>query len=163
VVGAGDPEGFIALHAMPAGEDVHLGLVEHVAHVEAAGDVWRRQQDGKGLRGLRGLAVQAIAFGGLRSGFCGWLGEEVFADPEFGPFFFNGGGVVGFGEVVGHEVWSSIQAGPRGLNSVAGWAISLLRPTPHDSTGAGIYASDLLLALGGPISNALAFLSSVVD
>jgi hypothetical protein len=38
-----------AAHAMPAGEDVHLRLVEHVAHVQAAGDVGRGQQDGEGL------------------------------------------------------------------------------------------------------------------
>ena len=30
------------------------------------------------------------------------LGEEVFADPVFGPVIFNGGGVVGFGQVVRH-------------------------------------------------------------
>ena len=45
VVGAGKPEGAAARHATPAGEDVHLRLVEHVAHVQAAGDVGRRQQD----------------------------------------------------------------------------------------------------------------------
>ena len=50
VVGAGDPERGLAAHAVPAGEDVHLGLVEHVAHVQAAGDVGRREQDGEGLR-----------------------------------------------------------------------------------------------------------------
>ena len=36
-----------AQHAMPADEDVHLRVVEHVAHVQAAGDVGRRQQDVK--------------------------------------------------------------------------------------------------------------------
>ena len=41
VVGAGEPEGAAAGHATPAGEDVHLRLVEHVAHVQAAGDVGR--------------------------------------------------------------------------------------------------------------------------
>ena len=29
---------------MPAHDDVHLRLVEHVAHVQAAGDVRRRKQ-----------------------------------------------------------------------------------------------------------------------
>ena len=29
-------------------------------------------------------------------------GEEIFADPVFGPVIFNGGGVVGFGQVVRH-------------------------------------------------------------
>jgi hypothetical protein len=49
VVGAGNPDGGVAGHAMPAREDVHLGLVEHVAHVQAAGDVGRRQQLDEGL------------------------------------------------------------------------------------------------------------------
>ena len=51
VIGAGEPEGAAAAHATPAGEDVHLRLVEHVAHVQAAGDVGRRQQNGEGLAG----------------------------------------------------------------------------------------------------------------
>ena len=38
-------------HAVPAGQDVHLRLVEHVAHVQAAGHVGRRQQAGnEGMR-----------------------------------------------------------------------------------------------------------------
>jgi hypothetical protein len=32
---------------VPASEDVHLGLVEHVAHVQAAGDVGRGEEDGE--------------------------------------------------------------------------------------------------------------------
>ncbi len=47
VVGAGDPEGEVAKHAVPAGENVHLGLVEHVAHVETAGDVGRGEENGE--------------------------------------------------------------------------------------------------------------------
>ncbi len=54
VVGAGEPKGAAARHATPAGEDVHLRLVEHVAHVEAAGDVGRREQDSEGLAGGEG-------------------------------------------------------------------------------------------------------------
>jgi len=42
VVGAGQPESAPCTHAPPAGEDVHLRLVEHVAHMQAAGDVGRR-------------------------------------------------------------------------------------------------------------------------
>ena len=51
VVGAREPEGLVAEHAVPADEDVHLGLVEHVAHVEAAGDVGRRQENREGVAG----------------------------------------------------------------------------------------------------------------
>ena len=40
------------------------------------------------------------------------LGEEVFADPVFGPVVFNGCGVVGFRQVVGHEVfWRALHVG----------------------------------------------------
>ena len=104
VVGAGNPEGAAAAHAPPAGEDVHLRLVEHVAHVQAARDVGRRQQNDK-----RGLGVQALVLdwsGG--SAGCG-LDEEIFADPVAGPMIFNGGGVVGFGQVVRHV---SVRRGP---------------------------------------------------
>jgi hypothetical protein len=51
VVGAGNPEAGVSGHAVPAGEDVHLRLVEHVAHVQAAGDVGRREQLDEGLPG----------------------------------------------------------------------------------------------------------------
>ncbi len=41
VVGAGEPEGDVAAHAMPADGDVDFGVLEHVAHVERAGDIGR--------------------------------------------------------------------------------------------------------------------------
>ena len=49
VIGAGDPEGVFAEHAMVAGEAVHDRLVEGVAHVEGACDVRRRELDGEVL------------------------------------------------------------------------------------------------------------------
>src|SRR5208283_3598625 len=48
VVGAGQPEDFLAVHARLAGEDVLDGVVEDVAHGEHAGDVRRRDDDGIG-------------------------------------------------------------------------------------------------------------------
>ena len=48
VVGAGEPEDFLAVHARLAAEDVLDGGVEDVAHVEHAGDVWRRNDNGMG-------------------------------------------------------------------------------------------------------------------
>ena len=45
VVGARHPQREPSAHAPPAGENVHLRLVEHVAHVQAAGDVGRGQKD----------------------------------------------------------------------------------------------------------------------
>ena len=46
VVGAGEPEHFLAQHAGAAGEDVLDGVVQHVAEVEHARDVRRRDDDG---------------------------------------------------------------------------------------------------------------------
>ena len=78
----------IAAHAVPAGEDVHLRLVEHVAHVQAAGDVGRRQQHGEVALG--GALVER---GGVK---------EIFTHPVLGPVLFNGGGIVGFRKFVRH-------------------------------------------------------------
>ncbi len=46
VVGAGQPEHFLAVHARLAGKDVLDGVVEHVPHVQHARDVGRRDDDG---------------------------------------------------------------------------------------------------------------------
>ncbi len=45
VVGARLPQGVFALHALVADHGVHDGLLERVAHVQAAGDVRRRDHD----------------------------------------------------------------------------------------------------------------------
>ena len=42
MVRAGDPVGQLIAHPMPARQDVHLCLVEHVAHVQPAGHIRRR-------------------------------------------------------------------------------------------------------------------------
>ena len=81
VVGAGNPEGAAAAHAAPAGEDVHLRLVEHVAHVQAARDVGRRQQDGKRRAG--GLAVSRSL--DRRGGSRVWAGRRDFRGPSSRP------------------------------------------------------------------------------
>ena len=58
VVGARLPQGVAALHAAEAHQAVHDRVVEAVAHVQAAGDVRRRDHDGVGLAGtLRGEVV----------------------------------------------------------------------------------------------------------
>ena len=49
VVGAGDPEGGVALHPLEAGQDVLQGAVQRVTHVELACDVGGRHDDGEGL------------------------------------------------------------------------------------------------------------------
>ena len=45
VIGAGKPEGVVADHAMPADGDIDLGVLQHVADVERAGDVGRRDDE----------------------------------------------------------------------------------------------------------------------
>ena len=42
VIGARQPQRVVAAHAMPADRDIDVGVLEHVAHVERAGDVGRR-------------------------------------------------------------------------------------------------------------------------
>ena len=85
VVGPGQPENFLAVHARLAAEDVLDCVVEHVAHVEHAGDIRRRDDDG-----IRGL-------GGLRIG-----GEATLLQPEVIPFVLHGLRFVGFGNF-GHK------------------------------------------------------------
>ena len=58
VVHAGEPEGAFAAHAMPADEHVNLRVLEHVADVNRAGDVWRGKRDRK-----RAAAAVAGVFG----------------------------------------------------------------------------------------------------
>ncbi len=92
VVGARHPEGAVALHAAPADEDVLQGVVEGVAHVERAGDVGGRDDDGEGRAGAGGIGAEVsgrlpgrvvaglharriVAVGlGFRHGTCGMAG-----------------------------------------------------------------------------------------
>ena len=89
VVGAGNPGGVEALHAVVARQAVHDGLVKRMAHVQRAGDVGRGQLDGKGWGvgiGLAGAAHARMA---------------VVAPLPFGaPVGFQGGGFKGFGEAL---------------------------------------------------------------
>ena len=81
VVGARQPEDFLAVHARLAAEDVLDGVVEDVAHVEHAGDVRRRDDDGE------------RRLGGRRVG-----GEATLLQPEGVPFVLNGLRLVSFGK-----------------------------------------------------------------
>ncbi len=89
VIGPREPQGDKAAHAMPAHDDVHLRLVEHVAHVQATGNVRRRQEKRK-----------------HRTGFTRrWRldGEQLFFDPVVGPACFNRAWLVRFRQFVRHE------------------------------------------------------------
>src|SRR5690554_4978729 len=74
VVGARLPQCIAALHAAVTNQRIHDGVVEAVTHVQAAGDVWRRNHDGIWLAGALGGEIQ-IAFPVLiPGGFNGvWL------------------------------------------------------------------------------------------
>ena len=61
VVRTGKPQGAVALHALIAGQNVLQRRVQRVAHVELAGDVGRRHDDGIGLFVGIGFGLEAVA------------------------------------------------------------------------------------------------------
>ena len=61
VVGAGHPQGGIALHPLGADQDILHGVVHRVAHVQLTGDVRGRHHDGKGLLVGVSLRVEVAA------------------------------------------------------------------------------------------------------
>ena len=75
------PEHVLAAHALEADQDVLQRVVERVPHVQRAGDVRRRDDDGERL----GIGL------GARTG-----AECVRVFPELGDFRFDAFGVVGF-------------------------------------------------------------------
>ena len=84
VVGAGYPEGVLALHAGAAHEDVLDGVVEHVAHMEHTRDVWRGNYYG-------------VRFTGIGHGT-----EELVFEPVGIPFVLHFRGIVLLWEFVAH-------------------------------------------------------------
>ena len=94
VVGAGHPEGVVALHASPAGEDVLQGVVEGMAEVEGAGDVWGGDDDGEG-------GLFAVGMGG----------EVAAIEPEGVPATFGFVRVVLLGEVRDAHTWLNSRFG----------------------------------------------------
>ncbi len=67
MVGARLPQRVAALHAAEADQRVHDGVVEAMAHVQAAGDVRRRDHDGVGLARTLGREI-VVRFPGLVPG-----------------------------------------------------------------------------------------------
>ena len=76
MVGAYLPQGIVALHPLPARQGIHNGVLERVAHVQAAGYIGRWNHDRKGL---------ALA----------GRGETVVGLPAFVPAGFDLFGLVG--------------------------------------------------------------------
>jgi hypothetical protein len=52
VVNTGKPEGIITLHFFKADKDILKGIIQGMAHVEGAGNIGRRDDDGVGLFAL---------------------------------------------------------------------------------------------------------------
>ena len=92
VVGAGQPERGYAAHALPADDDVDLGVLQHVAHVEVAGDIRRRQRQGE----------RRLACARRRS----FDVKQLLFHPVLGPARLNRSRLIGFGKIVRHEVRS---------------------------------------------------------
>ena len=64
VVGARLPQRVVAAHAMVACQRIHQRVLECVSHVQAAGDIRRRDHDAVG-RGVSGGLEIALIFPGL--------------------------------------------------------------------------------------------------
>src|SRR5690348_7571142 len=62
VVNAREPESAAAGHAAPADEDVDLGVFEHVADVDGAGDIGRRNGDGENLSRMARFGAVELVF-----------------------------------------------------------------------------------------------------
>jgi hypothetical protein len=61
MVGSGYPEGILAVHSCTAHKDVLNGVVEHMAHVEHTGHVWRWDDDAERLTCVGSAVEQVVA------------------------------------------------------------------------------------------------------
>ena len=82
VIGAGKPERVLAVHPMPADGHVDYGVVEHVADVERAGYVGRRDNERK-YRPVR-VSISPV---------------KILVDPPLGPMRLKSLGLIDFLEV----------------------------------------------------------------
>jgi hypothetical protein len=60
MVGAGQPQGVVAAHPVIAGQDILQGVVQGMAHMQDAGDVGRRDDDGKSIPAFLHLRLEAV-------------------------------------------------------------------------------------------------------
>jgi hypothetical protein len=91
VVGARNPKRHVPTHAPPPGEDVDLGVFQHVPHVQPPGNVGWRQQHGEGRTIRRTGGVCSV-----------WLVKQCLFDPVGRPSGFDRGRVIGFWKITGH-------------------------------------------------------------
>ncbi len=106
----------VALHALTAGEHVHEGVVEGVTHVQAAGDVRRRQDDR-----VPGLVARGVGL------------EVAGVDPLLVELRFDGAGVPALGKGVGGVLRVLWRTGHPSIVSVA----ANLLDTGYDRAGQG--------------------------
>ena len=100
MVGAGQPQGLIALHPPPADEDVLQGVIQRVAHMQLAGDIGGRDDDGIGWLFAFGIGVEVVFLQPERIGaVLDLLGVidlfQLFCHWGVPPFFVGGAGGVG--------------------------------------------------------------------
>jgi len=57
MIGARLPESAVSLHPVVADKGVHDGILEGVAHMQAASDIWRGNHDAEGVALARGLEM----------------------------------------------------------------------------------------------------------
>ena len=91
----------LPLHAVPADEHVDLRVLEHVADVDRAGDVRRRQRD-------RERGAVAGIFGA----------EKLFVEPGLGPALFDFLRLVSLGYFPGHEFLMCIEFAAEAKQSI---------------------------------------------
>ncbi len=103
------PKHVLAAHALEADHDVLQRVVERVAHVQRAGNVGRRDDDGKGLGAVCGTGAGA---------------ERVGILPQFGDLRLDGLGVV---SLLKHRKMSATVGIPVGRCKSEGWRRVQLR------------------------------------
>ena len=91
VIGAGLPQSVIALHALPADQDILHCIVECMTHMELSGNVRRRDHDGKRCAAVIHFRVEVF------------LIFPVFIDPVLNPL-----GIIRFGEHLSHVLFSLV-------------------------------------------------------
>ena len=83
MIGAWKVQGIVAEHAVPADQDIDLAVIQHVANVQRAGDIGRRNDDGK--NGAGGARVGTV---------------KLLIDPGSGPVRLDQLGIVGLGKII---------------------------------------------------------------
>ena len=98
MIGTRLPEGIIALHSLPADQNILHGIVKCMAHVKFTGNVRRRDHDGEGFLCFIHFCMEILLF-----------------FPLAVKAIFNALGIVGLGEFFLH-IFSSLRLIKKALN-----------------------------------------------